>query len=160
VSATCTTLRKGETEPVSRTFTLDLAQKAGLLSRSSSPWKTYPDRMMQMRARAWCLRDTYADALMGIQSAEEIRDIEYQGVIPEIDTPLQVNAPAQIAPPIELSFEEASEMMSKPEDMAALIKNSDLIAKASFTEEQRDELRNLFKVRRDQLKAAKQESDA
>jgi hypothetical protein len=41
----------------------------------TGPWQTAPTRMLKLRARAFALRDTFADALRGLQSAEEQRDV-------------------------------------------------------------------------------------
>jgi hypothetical protein len=91
MEAFCETLRVGEEVPVVRSFSVFDAQRAGLWQTAArvmkngkngkyeaandSPWWRYPKRMLQMRARAWCLRDTYADVLKGIQSAEEMEDM-------------------------------------------------------------------------------------
>lgn len=45
-----------------------------------SPWVTNPKRMLQMRARSFALRDTFADVLKGIACREEVVDI-----VPEVD---------------------------------------------------------------------------
>lgn len=71
--ATCRANRKGRATPIVRTFSNDDAKKAGLLGKSG-PWSQYPARMRQMRARAFCLRDGFADVLRGLKSAEEVRD--------------------------------------------------------------------------------------
>lgn len=71
--ATCTVHRKGR-NPVTQTFTMADAKRAGLAGKQG-PWTQYPRRMMQMRARAFALRDAFADALKGIQMAEEVADI-------------------------------------------------------------------------------------
>lgn len=73
----CTVTRKGH-EPHTKTFTLNEARQAGLISDGkgygsescNTPWKTYPTRMLQMRARSLALRDKFADALRGIRIAE------------------------------------------------------------------------------------------
>ena len=39
------------------------------------PWKTYPDRMLQVRARGFGLRDKFSDALKGLILAEEAADL-------------------------------------------------------------------------------------
>lgn len=67
----CTVRRRGQSDVV-RTFTLDLARKARLLSRQI--WQQYPERMLQMRARAYAARDAFPDALKGIKSYEEVID--------------------------------------------------------------------------------------
>lgn len=69
----CIVKRRGM-EPQTRTFTVEDAKKAGLWGKQG-PWQTSPARMLKLRARAFALRDTFADALRGLQSAEEQRDV-------------------------------------------------------------------------------------
>ena len=71
-TATCKVRRKGG-EVCVRTFSMDDAKKAALVGKSG-PWSQYPKRMRQMRARSWALRDTFADVLRGMMSAEEAQD--------------------------------------------------------------------------------------
>lgn len=71
--ATCTVKRLGKPSETIRTFSFEDAKKAGLLGKQG-PWQGYPKRMCQMRARAFALRDTFADVLKGIGIAEEVRD--------------------------------------------------------------------------------------
>lgn len=73
--ATCRVKRKGEPFAVERSFTMDDAQKAGLKGKAG-PWQQYPKRMLQMRARSWCLRDVFADVLKGMHIAEESQDVD------------------------------------------------------------------------------------
>jgi hypothetical protein len=72
----CAVKRVGVADPVVRTFTMEMATKAGLVQRSGAdgPWSKYPGRMLQMRARSWALRDAFADVLKGLQSREEVED--------------------------------------------------------------------------------------
>jgi hypothetical protein len=74
-AATCTIKRKGNPEPITRIFSQDDAKTAGL-SGKQGPWTNYPARMRQMRARAFALRDGFADVLRGIACAEEAQDYE------------------------------------------------------------------------------------
>jgi len=71
--AVCRVKRRGQPEQI-RTFSEDDAKKANLLGKAG-PWSQYPKRMMQMRARAFALRDVFADVLKGISVAEEVQDI-------------------------------------------------------------------------------------
>lgn len=50
-------------------FSIDDAKTAGLLGRNN-PWKTYPRRMLQMRARSQSLKDLFPDVLMGVPISE------------------------------------------------------------------------------------------
>ena len=70
--ATCKIKRKGNPEVI-RTFSESDAKKAGLFGKSG-PWTTYPKRMLQLRARGFAARDSFADALKGINFREEIED--------------------------------------------------------------------------------------
>lgn len=60
---------------VERTFGVADARQAGLWGKVG-PWKQYPDRMLQMRARGFAARDGAADVLMGLYLREEIEDEE------------------------------------------------------------------------------------
>lgn len=70
--ATCRVKRRGEAEEV-RTFSMVDAKLAGLFGKTG-PWTQYPKRMRQMRARAFALRDVFADVLKGMPIAEEVMD--------------------------------------------------------------------------------------
>lgn len=79
-TAFCTVKRKNRS-PVVRAFTQADAQKAGLIGKQG-PWTQYPDRMKQMRARGFALRDAFPDAMKGIRLAEEVQDIEEHDITP------------------------------------------------------------------------------
>lgn len=74
LTAICRTKRKGEPDIHERTFSVEDAKMANLWGKVG-PWKQYPKRMLQMRARGWAMRDVYPDVLKGISLAEEARDI-------------------------------------------------------------------------------------
>jgi hypothetical protein len=65
-----TVKRKGMSPVVSR-FTVGDAKRANLWEKAG-PWKQYPRRMMEMRARGFALRTAFADVLNGIHLTEEI----------------------------------------------------------------------------------------
>jgi len=65
--------RKGQ-EASGAKFSVADAKKASLWGKAG-PWQAYPDRMLQMRARGFGLRDKFADALRGLSIAEEAMDI-------------------------------------------------------------------------------------
>ena len=73
-SATCE-LKRGNSK-VSRTFTKKAAEAAGLWGKPG-PWQQYTQRMLQMRARSWAIRDLYPDALAGLSVVEEQQDAPY-----------------------------------------------------------------------------------
>lgn len=68
----CEVTRRGE-GPQRRTFSVADAKKAGLWGKSG-PWQQYPDRMLQLRARGFAIRDVFPDALRGVIMAEEAED--------------------------------------------------------------------------------------
>lgn len=70
--ASCTIKRKNH-EPHTVTFSKDDAKKAALWGKQG-PWSQYPDRMLKMRARGFCIRDIFSDALRGIKTDEEVND--------------------------------------------------------------------------------------
>lgn len=71
--AVCKAKRKGELEPIERRFGVADAKRAGLWGKQG-PWQQFPERMLQMRARAFALRDLFADVLGGLYLKEEIED--------------------------------------------------------------------------------------
>ncbi len=72
--AHCTVRRRPNGNVAHYTFSMKDAQDASLVGKQG-PWQQYPKRMMQMRARAFALRDTFTPELKGIRMAEEERDI-------------------------------------------------------------------------------------
>ena len=62
-------------EQITRNFTVTDAKIACLWAKPG-PWKQYPDRMLQMRARGLAARDGAADVLSGIYLAEEMQDVQ------------------------------------------------------------------------------------
>lgn len=85
-----TVKRRGNAAPFISTFTRAMAKTAGLWGKVG-PWTQYPDRMLLNRARTFCLRDAFPDALRGLYTAEELMDLPPKNVTPasldEIDAP-------------------------------------------------------------------------
>lgn len=73
-AATCVVTRPDGAK-ITRRFSVGDAKLAGLWGKAG-PWKQYPDRMLQMRARGYAARDGAADVLAGLYIAEEIQDID------------------------------------------------------------------------------------
>jgi len=71
--ASCTVIRPNG-EQITRTFSEEDARTAGLWGKPG-PWKQYPGRMLQMRARGLASRDGAADVLSGIYITEEMQDV-------------------------------------------------------------------------------------
>jgi hypothetical protein len=74
-SAICTVKREGRSDPVTRSFSIEDAKRAGLWQKPG-PWKDYPKRMLMMRARAFALRDAFPDVLAGHYLREEFEGVE------------------------------------------------------------------------------------
>lgn len=72
--AYCSVKRRGQQEQI-RSFSYEQASKAQLLTKAGV-WQQYPERMLQMRARGFAIRDSFPDALRGINIAEEIEDFD------------------------------------------------------------------------------------
>lgn len=85
-TATCSVLRRGRKRPTVRSFSWMEAEsvvtyswdngtrKASKLTDKDT-YKSYPKRMLQMRARTFALRDTFSDVLRGLTSREEAADL-------------------------------------------------------------------------------------
>lgn len=81
-TAYCAVKRKGEDEYVYE-FSKEDAKQAGLLSKPGV-WSQYPDRMLQMRARGFALRDKFSDVLKGIAMREEVEDYHVENPLQKI----------------------------------------------------------------------------
>src|SRR3954466_6585221 len=101
--AICAAKRKGEPEPIVRTFSVTDAKRAGLWGKAG-PWQQYPQRMLQMRARAFALRDGFADVLGGLYLREEIDEDERSSRARDVSGTITSgigNKPGQLPPPVE-----------------------------------------------------------
>lgn len=102
--AICRAKRVDRKSEIVRPFSVADAKKAGLWGKSG-PWSQYPRRMLQLRARAFCIRDGFPDILKGIGIQEEVAD--YSGPASEraaegaAVTGAQLLAQANDAPQIE-----------------------------------------------------------
>jgi len=103
--AICEAKRKGEREPIVRTFSVADAKRAGLWGKSG-PWQQFPTRMLAMRARAFCLRDGFADVLGGLYLKEELEDTVQHAPPPP--------PPEVSAPPAPLAIERQAPRASAP----------------------------------------------
>ena len=70
-TAICSVKRRGEPEET-RTFSEEDARLAGHLNKDT--YKKNLQRMLYIRARAFALRDVFADVLKGLKVAEEVED--------------------------------------------------------------------------------------
>lgn len=120
--AVCEAKRRGEPEPIRRTFSIADAKKAALWGKQG-PWQQYPERMLQMRARAFALRDGFADVLGGLYLREEIDDAPAQArdVTPQREEPPPPPALAKPAEP-EVPETEAEVVPDPGQDSGAFVK--------------------------------------
>ena len=88
-TATCRVKRKGEPEQV-RTFSEEDARVAGHLNKDT--YKKNLQRMCSIRARAFALRDVFADVLKGLKVAEEVEDYPAEREVNQ--APVQEHKPA------------------------------------------------------------------
>ncbi|MCK5749022.1 MAG: hypothetical protein KAH44_22605, partial [Oricola sp.] len=119
--AYCEVKRRGEAEPVVRTFSKQDALTAGLLGKQG-PWKQYPRRMMQMRARAFAIRDVFADVLLGLRIFEEVQDYEMDREPQELKAHPFANT-AQITH--DKAPESPADEQAPPEDVEAEVVSPD-----------------------------------
>jgi hypothetical protein len=143
MTAYCTVWRKGDDKKHTVSFSQADAQQAGLWGKQG-PWATYPKRMLMWRARGYALRDKFADALGGLITAEEARDIPEQdmGAAQRHEQPKESARPA-----LEHYAEESFEQnFPKWQQIVESGKKSagDIVAmlesKAVLTDEQREQI--------------------
>jgi hypothetical protein len=124
--AVCRVKRRGMKAREAR-FSVTDAKTAGLWGKRSSngnptPWVTYPERMLAMRARGFALRDEFADVLRGLIAYEEAADIPAPNA-PVAPFPVEVptETPADVAERkiAAIEAERATEPEPEPEAIDA-----------------------------------------
>jgi hypothetical protein len=80
-TAICAGKRTGMPEGRQQAFSVADAKKAGLWGKQG-PWTQYPDRMLQMRARGFLLRDLWPDVMTGFVVREEAMDLPPEDLPP------------------------------------------------------------------------------
>lgn len=133
MEAVCRVKRRGHPEII-RTFSVQDAKRAGLWGKSG-PWREYPQRMLQMRARSWALRDAFPDLLSGLYLAEEAMDIP-----PE--EPVRIEATAQQTAETQKPAVQDQKAVEELTRLRAQIK--DLLIQAGLSEQDLSVLAKIF----------------
>jgi len=94
-TCTITTLRVGETEHASRTWTMADARRAQLTGKPI--WSQYPAQMLRHRCAADLAREVYPDVVLGLYTPEEMDSVEREPTRREA-APIAEAAP-QLPPP-------------------------------------------------------------
>jgi hypothetical protein len=112
MTAICAVSRKADMGVTESRFSVADAKRAGLWDKAG-PWKQYPKRMLQMRARGFALRDKFPDVLRGLYAREEIEpefcgeaeQVSSAAVLDRIKAPAKPgNAPADAPAPEPLTL--------------------------------------------------------
>ena len=93
------------------TITMLMAKKEGWATKSGSKWITMPELMIRYRAAAFWGRLFAGDLLVGLQTQEEVIDVETVKVSVGID---ELNAKVQAAPVVE---PEPAKPVEEPDDL-------------------------------------------
>ena len=93
------------------TITMLMAKKEGWSTKNGSKWATMPDLMIRYRAAAFWGRLFAGDLLVGLQTQEEVIDVESVKVSVGID---ELNAKVQAAPVVE---PEPAKPVEEPDDL-------------------------------------------
>lgn len=135
VMAVCRVKRRGY-DPIESSFSVADAKRAKLWGKQG-PWTEYTARMLKFRARSFALRDEFGDALRGLYSAEEQRDLPpepMRDVTPRNTEPVKVitggtgKTPAKDKPAAQAASVETEETPAgvqafpSREEMSAAIK--------------------------------------
>jgi hypothetical protein len=93
------------------TITMTMAKKEGWATKSGSKWITMPELMIRYRAAAFWGRLFAGDLLVGLQTQEEVIDVESVKVSVGLD---ELNAKVQAAPVVE---PEPAKPVEEPDDL-------------------------------------------
>jgi hypothetical protein len=124
---------------------MDNAIQAGISTKFN--WQKHPQRMLQMRARSYCLRDAYPDLLKGLGMVEEVQD--HENTPPEIQSFDLPKQEPQRDPAVKATFESVERAMHQSDTMEQLL----AAAKdaKSLSEEDQVKLRATYKQMREAL---------
>jgi hypothetical protein len=142
MTATCTVWRKGDATKHTVTFSQADAQHAGLWGKQG-PWQSYPKRMLMWRARGYALRDKFSDALGGLITVEEARDIpEEREINPTPQEAKPQALPHYPAEDFDANFPKWEGVIQAgkktPEQIIAMVSS-----KGELTEDQKAAIRNV-----------------
>lgn len=145
------TRRRGAPRPVRFSWTMKMAQTAGLTNQPN--WKSYPESMLRARCQAALARAVYPDIVAGIYDPDELADTV---------TPPANIIDATVVEPVP----PAEEVDQRPQDeilgaFIAALNNAQTVADlndvakrikdAGISDEGREQLKAQFKARRDAL---------
>jgi hypothetical protein len=140
MAAVCEVKRRGYPAPTVVRFSMADAEKAGLLGKSG-PWSQYTSRMLALRARGFALRNSFADALRGLITAEEAQDYPQAAPTPAVT----VTQPEPTAATVEPSvYQKAMQSIVRAKTLDRLDdirrKVAERLADKSLTKWEHDEL--------------------
>lgn len=149
---TCRGKRRDAKEEGIYTFSVADAEKAGLTKKEGT-WQSYRKRMIQMRARAFCLRDNFADVLKGLAIREEIEDYVETSAenMPPVSIPKPLE-PTKKTPLVNENAKSADGMPMVPGEYSFFVKELSRIG--ADLDEVSQYAKDKFNVSREQLSRA------
>lgn len=154
---TVETQRKGWPKPVSITYTLEQAEKAGLVARSDA-WKKHPSDMLYWRAVSRIISQVYPDVIQGFATVEELEE-EQEPKSQVVAMPEEVEMPkpkkvrkvkAVVAEPADVVEEKSETPIIPP---AKEMESYDIKGEKSSVESDTEEA--LFEVKEEPAKEKK-----
>lgn len=160
-TATCVIHRKGQS-PTSKSFSRADAETAKLWGKPG-PWTQYPTRMLQMRARGFAMRDSFPDALKGINIAEEVMDFEVSsdgayGIV-EKTHPVRKSSPFPMRH-IKIERSDFDELKQKINEASTFEGLDILVPALQFfigNKHEKDDLRRMFQQKKYAIKVKEAE---
>jgi hypothetical protein len=140
LTAVCEVKRRGYPQASVVRFSVADAKKAGLWGKAG-PWSLYPSRMLSLRSRGFALRNTFADALRGLITAEEAQDY-----------PTTESRPAAV----DCGRSPATAVVSKPTAQSPALSANDPVANARLAVQRTNSL-DLLAALRDRVNQRHQE---
>jgi len=141
LTAFCAVTRRHSEEYI-KSFSMDEANKAGLWKKPGV-WQQYPTRMLQMRARAFAIRDKFADALRGINVREEVEDYHKpikatfsvstkKEPVKQIINQVEISVPPVVEDDLDMQLMDFTDEINQATDMDSLGKTFEAIKKINW----------------------------
>ena len=117
-SCTVTVKRKGVPTPHTYSFNLDQAKSLGLLLKDN--WQKQPATMLRWRAIAGNLRVTFADAICGIYTEDEVEDMTVEKRVKEEEIVEETNKKIDEMAPAVVDIHDINQVAEEAENALRL----------------------------------------
>jgi hypothetical protein len=129
-----------------------LVKAEGWEKKNGSKWKTIPELMFRYRSGSWLIRTLCPEAVLGLMTVDEVRDMEPTGTTPQVqpEPEHKIEPPDEPAPDRQNSdaFNEILELATEDTELMDRLQDELAMPDGPKTELDAERLAKAFKVER------------